>query len=166
MIPEVMESAYNALPDTLSVEEIHQRLAVVQEALCWLGTPYLHQGRVRGAGVDCGQFLAVVYEAAGVIPEVIPADYPHDWHQHREEERYLANVERFAHQVERAPLPGDIVLYRFDKAISHGAIVLAWPQIIHSYIRLGVVLDEGVRNHVLRGAQVGIWSLWPTAGGA
>lgn len=162
MIADVMLAAL-ALIEHLPMEEQQQRLTVVQEALCWLGTPYAHQGRVMGAGVDCGMFLAEVFEGAGVIPHTEIEDYPHDWHQHREEERYLANVERYAHQVERAPLPGDIVLYRFDKAISHGAIVLAWPQIIHSYIRLGVVLDEGVRNHVLREAQVGVWSMWPSS---
>jgi cell wall-associated NlpC family hydrolase len=57
-------------------------------------------------------------------------------------------------------LPGDIVLYRFGRCISHGAIVLAWPQIIHAYIRLGVVMDEGERNTVLRKAQAGFWSPW------
>ena len=142
---------------------IEARAAVVKEALSWQGTPYHHQARVKGAGVDCGMFLAEVFERAGVIPHAEVEAYPPDWHQHQDEERYLANVERFAHQVDRAPLPGDIILYRFDKAISHGAIVVAWPQIIHSYLRLGVVLDEGERNHVLRDAQVGVWSMWGEA---
>ena len=143
-----------------------QRQAVVAEALTWLRTPYEHQARVKGAGVDCGQLLAGVFAAVGVIPDPEIAAYPHDWHQHRSEERYLANVERFAHQVERDPLPGDIVLFRFDLAISHGAIVVAWPTIIHSYLRQGVVLDDAVRNHVLRSAQVGVWSIWPEGGEA
>jgi len=143
----------------LPLEEQQQRLAVVQEALTWLPTPYLHQGRVRGAGVDCGQFLAAVFEDTGVIQPTKIEDYPHDWHLHRSEERYLEIVERVAHKVDRAPLPGDIILYRFDKAMSHGAIVTKWPELIHAYIRLGVILDDAERNHVLRGAQQGVWSL-------
>ena len=144
----------------LPIEEQQQRLAVVQEALTWLRTPYAHAQRVRGAGVDCGQFLAAVFEDTGVIPATTIADYPHDWHLHRSEERYLETVERVAHQVTRPPLPGDIILYRFDKAISHGAIVTAWPELIHSYIKIGVILDDAERNHVLRKAQQGIWSVW------
>ena len=159
MIISLMQDAQDQLAH-LPLEEQQQRLAVVQEALCWLGTPYEHQGRVIGAGVDCGQFLAAVFEDTNVIPKTSIEDYPHDWHQHRTEERYLETVERRAHQVDRVPLPGDIILYRFDLAISHGAIVVAWPVIVHSYIRQGVILDEGERNHVLRKAQVGIWSIW------
>ena len=153
--------AAHAKMEHLDVLERVERLAVVQEALTWLHTPYAHQGRIRGAGVDCGQFLELVFEGAGVIPSTPIEAYPHDWHLHRSEERYLETVERVAHQVDRAPLPGDIVLYRFDLAISHGAIVVEWPTIIHAYIRQGVILDEGERNHVLRNAQVGIWSVWP-----
>ncbi len=160
MIADIMLTAHAQI-EHLPAEEQQQRLAVVQEALCWLGTPYAHAQRVMGAGVDCGMFLAEVFEGAGVIPHAEVEPYPHDWHVHRSEERYLENVERFAKRVNRTPLPGDLVLYRFDKAISHGAIVTAWPQIVHSYIRLGVVLDEGVRNHVLRNAQEGVWSIWP-----
>jgi cell wall-associated NlpC family hydrolase len=131
----------------------------VQEALTWLGTPYHHAARIKGAGVDCGMFLAEVYEQAGVMPHVVPDEYPPDWHMHQDGERYLALVQEHARPVD-APLPGDIVLYRFGRCISHGAIVLAWPQIIHAYIRLGVVLDEGERNTVLREAQAGFWSPW------
>jgi cell wall-associated NlpC family hydrolase len=159
MIPDIM-LACHALVEHLPLQEQQERLGVVQEALCWLGTPYHHMGRVRGAGVDCGMFLAEVFEGAGVMPHVTPESYPPDWHMHQEEERYLGLVQQHAKPVDRAPLPGDIVLYKFGQCISHGAIVLAWPQVIHAYIRLGVVLDEGVRNTVLREAQAGLFSPW------
>ena len=41
---------------------------VRSEALTWLGTPYHHQGRVKGVGVDCGQILISIYEKAGILP--------------------------------------------------------------------------------------------------
>ena len=160
MNADLMQAAH-AQMEHLDVVERVERLAVVQEALTWLGTPYLHQGRIRGAGVDCGQLLECVFEGAGVIQPTKIEDYPHDWHLHRSEERYLETVERVAHKVDRDPLPGDIILYRFDKAISHGAIVVAWPTLIHSYIRLGVILDDAERNGILRKAQQGVWSVWP-----
>ena len=39
-----------------------KNLEAVQEALTWLGTPYHHQGRVKGVGVDCGTLICEVYE--------------------------------------------------------------------------------------------------------
>ena len=54
--------------------EHEQRQAVVAEALTWLGTPYHHRARVKGAGVDCGQLLAAVFEGAGVLRHVDPGD--------------------------------------------------------------------------------------------
>jgi cell wall-associated NlpC family hydrolase len=143
------------------MSEATERAAVVQEALSWLRTPYAHMARVKGAGVDCGQLLALVYEAAGVMPEIIPAEYPHDWHMHKDEERYLAHVEQYAHRIEGPPRPGDIVLYRIGRTISHGAIVTRWPQVIHAYLKAGmVVLDDAKGNADLVKHFVGFWSPW------
>ncbi len=139
------------------------REEVVAEAMSWIGTKYHHAARVKGAGVDCGQLLAAVYEAAGVIPHVQPEPYPSDWHCHRSEERYLAHVEAFAHRIGGPPLPGDLVLYRFGRCISHGAIVVSWPRVLHAYVGQGVILDDAVANQALASRQVGFWSLWSEA---
>jgi cell wall-associated NlpC family hydrolase len=136
------------------------RERVISTALSWLGTPYHHHARVKGAGVDCGQFVAAVFEEAGVIPSLVPDDYPHDWHLHRSEERYLGYVSRYARPNEGPRLPGDIALYQYGRCISHGAIVVAWPQIIHAYIGLGVILDDAEANAALAQRFVGVWSVW------
>ena len=47
------------------------REAVVTEAASWIGTPFHHAARVKGAGVDCLMLLAEVYERAGVTTEHI-----------------------------------------------------------------------------------------------
>ena len=140
-------------------QEMKERAAVVQEALSWAGTPYHHRARVKGAGVDCGQLLAAVYENAGVVPPIHPGAYPPDWHLHRSEERYLAHVQEHAHQVE-APGPGDIVLFRFGRCISHGAVVVAWPRIVHAYVGMGVVEDDAETNPILASRLAGFWSPW------
>jgi cell wall-associated NlpC family hydrolase len=160
------------------------RQAIVAEARSWIGTPYLHQGRVKGAGVDCAMLLLEVYERVGLIPHLALAEvvvdpagqiakYPPDWMLHRDEERYLEIVERFARKLPRgesvAPLDGDIALYRWGRTISHGAIVDRWPRIIHAYSRSGwVEYGEGDRGEVggpgLDGKPrlAGFWSLWPS----
>jgi hypothetical protein len=70
-----------------------ERQAVVAEARAWLGTPWHHEARVKGAGVDCGQFLAAVFEACGLVEHVEVEPYPQDWALHRGEERFLKTVE-------------------------------------------------------------------------
>ena len=119
--------------------------AIVQEALSWLGTPYHHQGRVKGCGVDCGTLLCEVFEAVKLIEHYDPRPYPPDWHLHQLGQRYLEHVQKMCYEVDD-PQPGDIVLYQFGKCVSHGAIVIKWPQIIHSYIRQGVILQDGTKG--------------------
>ena len=117
------------------------RAAVVQEAATWIGTPFHHAARVKGAGVDCLMLLAEVYERAGVAGHIEPPFYVPDWHLHREAERYLQGLMRYARPVKR-PEPGDIVLFRFGRTFSHGAIVVEWPRLIHAYWAIGVVWGD------------------------
>ncbi|WP_035384480.1 C40 family peptidase [Ferriphaselus sp. R-1] len=127
--------------------EAQQRTALVEAARSWLNTPYHHKARVKGAGVDCAQLLIGVYADAGLIKAFDTGDYPPDWMLHREEERFLAWVERYLVEVE-SPLPGDVAIWRFGRSFSHGAIVVAWPQFIHAYRVAGCVclgqLDQDI----------------------
>jgi cell wall-associated NlpC family hydrolase len=117
---------------------------VVAEALSWEGTPYHHAGRIKGVGADCAMYPAEVYAAAGMIPPVVISDYPRDWHQHRNEERYLAMVLDHARELAEgeAPLPGDFLLWKIGHCFAHGAIVLEWPAVIHAVAGQGVVRDD------------------------
>lgn len=143
------------------MNELEQREAVVAEALTWLGTPYHHHARVKGGGADCGLSLAAIYEAAGVMPAVDPGDYTNDWHLHNDGEKYLELVEKNARRIEGPPLPGDIVLFKYGRCISHGAVVIVWPTILHAYAIVGeVVLDDAEKNQELAERLVGFWSPW------
>jgi NlpC/P60 family putative phage cell wall peptidase len=123
-----------------------QRAGVVAEARSWLGTPYHHGARVKGAGVDCAQLLIGVFSAVGLIEPPRLENYPPDWHLHRSAERYLGVVLAHAHELEGdAPLPGDVVLWRFGRCFSHGAIVIDWPLVIHAYLARPCVLEDAER---------------------
>ena len=118
------------------------RDAVIAEAMTWLRTPYHNNARIKGAGVDCLQLLAAVYEAVGLIEHVDP-QYSPDWHLHHTAELYVDGVLQFADEFEgEDPLPGDVVIWRFGRTFSHGAIVVQWPLIIHAYRGLAVELAE------------------------
>jgi NlpC/P60 family putative phage cell wall peptidase len=115
------------------------RATVVREAESWIGTPFHHAARVKGAGIDCLMLLAEVYERTGVAPRIDPPFYVPDWHLHRDAERYLEGLTRYATEIPGPPQPGDIALVRFGRTFSHGAIVTAWPRVIHAYWSIGVV---------------------------
>ena len=109
-----------------------QRQRVIDVARTWLRTPYHHMGRVKGVGVDCATLLCEVFEEAGVTPHVDLEHYPADWMLHRDEERYLQQITRYAAEVAYPTGPGDLVLVKFGRCFSHAAIVVDWPLCIHA----------------------------------
>ena len=121
--------------------EVELRERIVAEARSWLGTPYHHAARVKGAGVDCAMLLAAVYEGCDLIAPVAFDRYPPNWMIHRDGERLLDVVATRAHEIEEPGQPGDLVLYRFGRAFAHGAIVIIWPTIIHALQGSGAILD-------------------------
>ena len=151
--------------------ELEQRTAVVAEAESWLGTPYHHEARIKGHGVDCAQILVGVFANVGLIEPVTLPHYPMDWNLHRDEERYLDILGRYTREIEhpslcdpragaaRQPagagnvLPGDIAIWKFGRCFSHGAIVVAWPVVIHAYVGSICVLEDAEKASWL--AQIG-----------
>ena len=109
------------------------RAAVVAEARSWLGTPWHHRARIKGAGVDCVQLLAGVFHACGLLPDIDTGDYPPDWMFHRDEERMLNGLRQYAAEID-SPAPGDVVVFRFGRCYSHCGIIVDAPVMIHAYI--------------------------------
>lgn len=142
----------------LTAEQIAaERACLVVEAESWIGTPYHTGARIKGVGVDCLTFVVCAFESAGLIDRVEIPHYPPDWHLHRDDERYMRGV--LEHCVEVAPvgashdgatpspLPADVVLWKFGRAFAHGAIVIAWPRIVHAELQARqVVADDALRN--------------------
>lgn len=117
-----------------------RRQAVVAEALTWLRTPWHHEGTIKGAGVDCGQFLIAVFAAVGLIAPIKTAHYPADWNLHRDEARFMTLLLEYADPVAQ-PLPGDIAMFAYGRQDAHGAIVTdcTGPTIIHAWRDEGMV---------------------------
>lgn len=142
------------------MSEAEERAAVVAEALTWVGTPFHHGQRVKGAGADCGQFPLAVFDAVGLIKSYHPAEYPPDFHIHSDDEMYLRHLEKFTAKVD-SPRPGDIAMFRFGRVISHAAIVVNWPEVVHAYVEARMVTpDDAEVNCELAKRFVGWWSYW------
>jgi cell wall-associated NlpC family hydrolase len=128
--------------------EPSQRAAIVAEAESWLGTKYHDHGRVKQAGADCALFPLDVYSGIlGFAAPPIPK-YVQQWNLHRSEEVYLAYVRACgAIEIPEAEVqPGDFVLWIVGRCYSHGAIITAWPRIIHAVNPRGVIRDDAVRD--------------------
>lgn len=121
------------------------REQIVAEAMTWLRTPWHHAARIKGAGVDCAQFLIAVYMAVGLIAEPAIEDYPRDWHLHRDEPRFLRHLLAYTDPVD-APLPGDIAMFHYGRQDAHGAIVVGPGLVIHAWLdeRMVTLTDLGV----------------------
>ncbi|MGC2745778.1 MAG: hypothetical protein WA672_21625 [Candidatus Angelobacter sp.] len=132
-----------------------KRAEIVHVAKEWLRTPYHHQAKVKGCGADCAMFPLAVYQECGVVPaDFQPPAYSMQWHLHRSEEMYLQALAPVMREYQlnnavwrdRFPLPADFVVFKFGRTFSHGAIVIEWPIIIHSYIPHGVQLGNALQD--------------------
>ena len=120
-------------------------IRIVEAARGWIGTPYLHQASVRGAGCDClGLLRGVWREVMGAEPEPVPA-YSQDWSEPQGDERLWRAA--MAHLVAKpldAGTPGDVILFRMRagavaKHLGLRSATGPEARFIHSYSGHGVV---------------------------
>ena len=119
--------------------------AVVEIARSWIGTPYVHQASVRGAGCDCLGLIRGVWRTLhGAEPQAVPP-YTPDWSEPQGEEvLWAAAAAHLRPAVRPTPEPGQVVLFRMREAAvaKHLGIVSAMGAdlaFIHAYARHGVV---------------------------
>jgi NlpC/P60 family putative phage cell wall peptidase len=124
------------------------RADIVLEARKWLGTPFHHQGMLRGIGCDCIGLVAGVAYALG-LP---------DASRWREDIRFrgygrLPNPKQlmeacsiYLERLKREPLPGDVLLMTFLKEPMHFGIVSSTipRRMIHAYEPIGKVAEHTI----------------------
>jgi NlpC/P60 family putative phage cell wall peptidase len=118
---------------------------VITEARLWIGTPYLHQASICGAGTDCLGLLRGIWRAIyREEPEAIPA-YTADWAEPSREEVLLAAARRWLSEKPiDEPALGDVLLFRMRdgsvaKHLGLQSEIEAHPRFIHSYTGFGVI---------------------------
>ncbi len=126
------------------------REQVVAEARSWLGTPFAHQGHVKGIGADCAGLVAGVAIALGLLP----ADWwqrdfaPHAGYPRTPGAGLMPAVcRRFLRHLEPMHArPGDVLLLRFSTEPQHLGIVtpyhLGGLAMIHAYSRSSAVVEH------------------------
>ena len=119
-----------------------ERAQIVALARRWIGTPFVHQASLKGAGCDClGLVRGVWRELFGAEPEPMPS-YRADWAELTGEELLYQGMARHCLAREAQSLrrgaalaPGSIVLIRLkpNGRAKHSAIAAAGDRIVHAY---------------------------------
>jgi cell wall-associated NlpC family hydrolase len=110
---------------------------IVETARTWLGTPFHHQGRVKGAGVDCiGLVIGVARELGIWAPDFDYRDYG------RQPNNGVLLREISKHCEPCTMEEGCILLMRWFKEPQHVAIYTGGT-IIHSAETFGKVVEHG-----------------------
>lgn len=82
---------------------------LAESALLWLGTPYHHNAKIRGVGVDCARFVIGACEDAGLLEKdsLVLGDYSNEWALHHTRDVMHEVAEKYGIQVKN-PRRGDI----------------------------------------------------------
>jgi len=114
---------------------------VIATARLWLGTPYVHQASVLGAGCDClGLARGIWRDLHGPEP-VAPPPYTRDWGEAGGAEVLAEAARRF---LEEIPIsgsgPGALILFRMARnAPAKHCGVRSETGMIHAYEGAGVI---------------------------
>jgi len=135
------------------------RSDILAAARAWIGTPYVHQASLRGAGCDClGLLRGVWRDLYGEEPE-IPPPYTPDWAERSGKETLRDAALRHLVPVEVAEAaPGDVLLFAFKAHLpaKHCALLTTSiddpaAKIIHAHENLPVAevaLVDGWRRKI------------------
>lgn len=114
---------------------------LVQEARTWIGTPFVHQGRTKGAGCDCLGLVVGVLSAFGHEPEVpVYSDNP----QLKDNALFYNGLISYLKVSREVPDVGQILGFslRRNGPLAHIGILSQLgpiPRFIHAYSTYGVV---------------------------
>lgn len=94
---------------------------IVAEARSWLGTPYLHQARLKGVGVDCAGLVIGVCKNVGILPPDFDVKgYP----RVPDGTSLMALCDQYMTRISTDGMqPGDAVLIRWEEDPQHLGIL-------------------------------------------
>lgn len=104
------------------------RAAFVAEALAWLDTPYRHQGRLKGVGVDCiGLVIGVCHALNLTSYDITGYDKRPDGRLRKTMETQLTTIPKHTAQA------GDVLLFEFGSVPVHVGILIDANTLVHAY---------------------------------
>lgn len=123
-----------------------RQAALEAAAAAWVGTPFMPNGAVRGAGVSCQKLVGEIYKACGFLPVDFKIDDgPMDWgHAHTAEEsliaQFVAKQKDRMQEVGAPAVAGDLVGFRIGGCIQHLGVALKDRRFVHCLRPEGVMI--------------------------
>ena len=114
---------------------------VIAAARAWVGTPYVHQASVLGAGCDCLGLARGVWRDLHGSEPVTPPPYTRDWGEAGGEEVLAEAARRFLLEIPVSEAgPGALILFRMARgAPAKHCGVRSEIGLIHAYEGAGVI---------------------------
>lgn len=130
------------------------RQDIINEARSWIGTPFHHQGRLKGHGCDC---LGLVIQ---VLNAVTKQNYPDNTtYGHMEDVGFLLTEMR-KYLIQIPPNQGkigDIIVFEWDRHPHLG--FLSDNGIIHAYSQAGRKVQEHTITQDLKDRICGVFKI-------
>ena len=115
---------------------------IIEAARACKGTPFRHQGRLPGVGLDCAGLVIHAARAMGITITDFNGypDTPFNGML-----RKMIEAQPNVREIPKTDiLPGDVLLMRVKEAPQHLAIVSSGNCIIHAYQTIGRVAEHGI----------------------
>jgi NlpC/P60 family putative phage cell wall peptidase len=105
------------------------RAEFLAELRTWIGTPYRHQGRLKGIGVDCVGLVIGAARECGI------ADVQVTGYDRRPDGTLLSRMlEHVSPVAFNEAQPGDVLLFQFATVAMHIGVLSAPDMLIHAYM--------------------------------
>ena len=130
-------------------EKADQVIAAARECV---GTPFRHQGRLRGVGLDCAGLGIIAAKAVGI--EIVDfSGYPRTPFDGMLKKMFTAQSWHLRQIKNDDAAPGDVLLMRISSAPQHVAILSYNGYMIHAYQNVGKVVEQRIdddwRNKII-----------------
>lgn len=120
------------------------RAQVVAEARTWLGTPYVHQGRVKGEAADCAGVILGVAHALGLT------DFEHLAYDRVPDGSLLSVCEAQMTRILPAHARGgDVLVFKFEHWPTHLAFLTEPGVVLHAYMPRRRVVEHRMERAML-----------------
>jgi NlpC/P60 family putative phage cell wall peptidase len=117
-------------------------LNLIHAARGCLGTPFHHQGRTAGVGLDCIGLVVVSLRSAG-----IQVHDQTDYGVRPDGQKLVAAILAHGFKKVDAIQSGDLLLFRYDNQPQHVALATGEQTMIHAFAPVGRVVETGIGDY-------------------
>ena len=143
-------------------DSVEKFMRLDQIAASWLGTPFMPNAAIKGAGVSCQKLVTAIYKECGHLPADFECEEgPMSWSRAQKEsliEKFMAKQSQYFAAFEFPTLifSGDMLGFKIDGCVHHCGVMLGEGRFIHCWQRNGVMISN-IHDATYRRRIMKIW---------